>query len=409
MGSKVFILPKFIAMSDNTHLTELFRQLGADVDSLSLEKCGKRECDAFYRLYEELAEEKRKMCECIMIDIYQFACSEGIQALNTVACLMNIDGWPELFCSSESFQYKAFAAWLNFRDLFYQASPYLDVATRRWVLQYDGLPKKEPEFDESIRELLESDIQGFLQDTEGRGKVCTVERIRHNGMIYFCAHPDDYAENSLRHDENRNLVPQVICKTFSFVFAVDPERGRSYLSASGGKEFKRALESVFLHLLYNIIPQEQKTSVDLQMLLDPQLSLWTRPEDRMKVRVKSLVICWKNDLKFTISIPPEISLRKAFEDYIYKEQLHCGRVQVIRAEFSFSFYDTLGQKVKTISIWLGRTESTDLLNEDRIYTDKIEHYFKLWGMIHDERHHDAAPVWGEWGCAAGQTAYVLVR
>jgi hypothetical protein len=349
-------------------------------------------------LFDELPPNKRDQAEIALRYIHSLACEQGMEELSKAAELFQHDeSWNDFFQSQKSLYTKTLSAWLYYRDIFDHAVQFFEVDSLTWWRKRLDLPKMKPSFDVNIRNGLEEDIETLLKTTQGRGYTCTVEMaVRPNGVYYFFAHPDDYVHDSLVHDNDRLLVHQTIRQTFEIVFAYNSIEGTSELSAKLPKRIKESLEGIFLkHILGVDAPEDEEKPFDLSMLLDPDFTLYTRPDDNITVRVVSLTLSWDDDKEVTFVSKRSHSARELAMGSV-KLTIALKKAVVKKAKFRFEFRNTVTGKSKTLTFEIGVPFSSTLKNQQPALVEQVQYYLKQWRIEHDQaaRHESVENVTG---------------
>ena len=381
-----FSLGTVFRMSDKSLLRRFFEEMGADATEVPWDKIGRKNIDILQKFFDELPPSERDQAEVVLRHVHALACEKGIEALGEAADTHQADeSWGEHYLSEMGLYSKALAAWLYHRDIFETAAQYFEADSRTWWRKRLDLPKVTPNFDTATRNNLEQDIEAFLKQKQGRGCVCTVENLcRPSGVFYFIAHPDDYVRDTLVHDEEKLLVHQTIRQTFEIAFAYDSVRGTSELSANLSKPVKETLEEIFLRNILNVTPDEdEKKPFDLSVLLDPNFSLETHPEDHLRVHVTSLTLLWPGRAELSVTPKGPISARVLARSGVNIKEYPLELATVTKAKFRFEFLVPGKGRPKTLTFEIGPPDSCTLGNQqpDRVKT--AYKYLIEWGIVYE--------------------------
>ncbi|MDR1962378.1 MAG: hypothetical protein LBQ50_01205 [Planctomycetaceae bacterium] len=374
-------------MVDKSLLQSFFELIGVKVDGFLWEDVNRRHIEPLYKLFDALPPELRDRVEVALRDIHALACEKGMEELGKAAEELHAaeDSWKSIYVSDNNLYTKSLSAWLHHRDIFEHAIRYFEVdSLSKWRKRLD-LPKITPTFDEEKRTELENELEQFFSAKQGRGFVCTVEMFsRPNGSFYFFAYPDDYVQDSYIHDENEILVSQTIRPTFEIVFAYNSIEGTSELYAKLPKKILEELEVIFLRILLDVIPEEEKESpYHLAMLLDPDFTLHTRPEDHINARVVSLALAWENDKEVIFVSRRSHSARELAMGSV-KLTMALKYAAVKKAKFRFEFQNPVTGKYKTLTFEIGIPHFCTLKNQQPAFVEKAQFYLQQWGIEHGQ-------------------------
>ena len=383
-------------MTDKTVLRSFFNFFSADTADVPWDKLRRNDIDIVQKFFDELPQDKRNEAEIILRHAHALACERGMEALGEAADELRADEtWAGVYLSDKNLYTKALSAWITHREIFEHAIRYYEIDSLSWWRKRTDLPKTVPQFDEEIKEQLETGLEQFFKTKQGRGFVCTVEMTeRANGVYYFFAYPDDFADDALVHDTEGNLVAKTIRKTFEIVFAYDSIEGTSDLSAKVSDKLRNELEALFLDRLFSVTPEENsKAPYNLAMMLNPDFTLQTRHEHHVKAQVVSLTLAWadKDEVVF-ISKKNRTAREMAMGSVKINQPIQ--KAEVKRVKFRFEFYNPETGKIKTLTFEVGTPNSCTLRNQQPELVEIIEYYLKQW-RIEDEQSSECEPARGD--------------
>ena len=381
-----FSMATVFRMTEKALLRRFFESLGIKTDSICWDAVNRRNIQPLENLFDTLSQDKRDDAEGVLRHVHALSCEAGMEVFGEAARSFPIDdGWTTLFTSDKSLYTKSLSVWLFHRDLFETAALLFTVDSRTWWRKRLDLPMTTPTFDNATKNRLESEIEKFLKQKQGRGYVCTVEMVkRTNGTYYFIAHPDDFVRDTLVHDEDKLLVHQTVRQTFEIVFAYDSVHGTSELSAKMSKPIKEALEEIFLWNILSVAPQEkEEPPFDLSMLLDPNFNPVTKPEDRIKANVVALTVNWEGTGLTTSYLSKQGESVLEFAIKRINEHVVMGhRPSIMKAKFRFEFFGDVGRP-KTMTFEVCAPSLCTLNHQDPVRVEQAQYYLKQWRIAHD--------------------------
>jgi hypothetical protein len=378
--SRQFSFGTVFRMIEKSLLRSFFESFDADVNQVPWDKLKRNEIDVLLKLFDELSPDKRNQAEVVLRDVHALACENGVHALGEAADeLLADESWGTMYLSDNNLYTKALSAWLTHREIFEHAIQFFAIDTLTWWRKRVGLPKRPPSFDDNVCLELEDELEQFFRVKQGRGFVCTVEMFaRSNGTFYFFAYPDDYVQDVYVHDNDGVLVPHTTRHTFEIVFAYDSIDGTSDLSAKLSAKLREELESIFLkHLLKTTPSSNEKQPYDLSMLLNPEFTLHTQPDEHVYVHVVSLTLAWDNDKEITFTSKRSHSARELALDSV-KLTMPLQSAVVRKAKFRFEFWNPATNKSKTLTFEIGVPFLCTLKNQQPSLVEKALYYLKQW-------------------------------
>ena len=236
-----------------------------------------------------------------------------------------------------------------------------------------------PQFDDEIKEQLETDLEQFFTVKQGRGFVCTVEMTeRTNGKYYFAAYPDDYADNTRVHDAGGNLVVKTVRKTFEVVFVYDSVEGSCDIAARTAKAVITALQNIFLRNVLGIqVPEEEKKPFDLSPLLAPGFTPETLPEDNIEVFVTGIKYALGKEYAVEHTAKGSQSVLANALLHIEEVKRDYPKITAEKARFRFVFKSAVGRS-KTMTFNITSTGSCDLKKQPPERITKAHYYLNQW-------------------------------
>lgn len=377
---------------DNHLLTRLFALFGADVEMLELDHMKKSEYDDFYRLLELMPQDQSDRLRVVLESIGNLANKRGMAILGDVGRTHFAEGWRTMFTSDETVATKALRAWLDYREIFHQASALMKIEQETWSIYRDDLSLPRDFFpDSEAVEQVRREVRFYLRSLDGRGKACSVRTIRKGDWFYTLVFPDDYAENLRQHDDQGALIETVIRKTFTIIFGCNPATGKICLKTEGGAKFQKDVLGIIFQAFFGTLPPpEPHHEYDLNVLLEPGFRFTVDSEDCVEVRAKSVTVVWIDNVRHVVDIPPGVTPRQASLERYDPILLNGSIPSVIAAKLTFVFYDPWWNRLKTVQIPLKSNELRVPFGLADDWTALIRKYLKRWNLSHD--HNDYRSV-----------------
>ncbi|MCL2346972.1 MAG: hypothetical protein FWC50_01795 [Planctomycetaceae bacterium] len=393
--SRPFSLPTLLRMTPNTLLAEFFRRFDVELTPDDWKKLGEREIDPILKFFDELPDVTKNELEAAMRNIFALATREGLAAFHEAAAGCHKTDWKNGLEKITPYS-ASMHVWLHDPELFESAMAVCQFSHLPWWRRRAHLPLLVPEFTDKRRQSLKAALEKFFDERQGRGRVCTVDLYdRGNGVYYYTAHPDDYLEEVLVHDEQHNLKYQIFCKTFDVVLAYDRRHGFCDLYAKVPPSLKPDLEQLFLEeILQDSVSQYEPPPFDLLPLLDPDFSLKSALEFRVNVSVSNLVLGWGDGelvYKYRIYDSPYKTIRQAYNQELFP----VDDAEPHRAKIRMIFPAVQGKKEKSMTFEIGVPNSCSLRNQPQEYMSLAHQLLQHWGIEHAETPSESALPMGK--------------
>lgn len=197
----------FLRQTPNRILKEYFAGKGllAEVD---FDGRRETEIEPVAEALNGLEDEQRTKVEAEFAQVYEMACSLGVQVLIEEAGspFHKLD-WTETFRQMKNAYEKALWAFMNHRKVFENASDlaYMD-RVGGWKQRYVG-EGLTPAVEERDKDNLASAVCAFYS-TQGRGYHCTVDNYRRENPERHCyfVYPEDYPDTAIGYNDADELV-----------------------------------------------------------------------------------------------------------------------------------------------------------------------------------------------------------
>lgn len=371
-------------MADFSLLHTLFTSFGVEVELSDWQKMAGQKIDMLMKLKERLPAANKNRLESTLIKINSLSCSEGMQAISDAFDSVPPNEYEELVQNNASPYSRAMYIYLNEQDIFQRALTLMKIFQVSWSSRRIRLPKVKPSTTEETISLLESDIPDICSNYKDKGPVCSVECFEIDGIYYYYAWPDDYPEDMLLHNENKDLVHKVVRKTYTMAFSYDSVNGVCQLSTKGPKAMKEELQDMFLIDILGHLPNRSEiVPFELSLFLHPNFSLAPEPGEMMNIQVGNITLSHGGKSKITVHPLPNRSLWSELLRCSNKEYLSTETIRVEEVNLSFTFFGPDHRKIKSVSFALRPFQST-LKDETDSYSKKIINYLKYRRIANDE-------------------------
>jgi len=205
--SRQFSIPTVLRMVPNRLLERFFHRLGHDDGEIPWGDLKERETQPVVQWLSQLPSREQNRIEGELRSVFDLACESGWNALveGAIRCgdLKLAEDVPEPL----NFYGRAMWARLERAEAFDKALLIHQLEHLSWWRRRNDLPRKHPDTSREALENLENEISGLLTIEQGRGRYCTVETFERQGSWYFFAHPDDFAQSAVAHDDEGRLAP----------------------------------------------------------------------------------------------------------------------------------------------------------------------------------------------------------
>jgi hypothetical protein len=380
--TRQFSIPTVLRMAPNVLLKELFAEMDYAQLGRDWEGMGERQIDPVQRAISMQPPEVQARIESEFRDLFDLACDSGIASICEAADLCGMINFAAQL-PEEGLYHKVLWTRLHHPDVFERALRIHSFEVLNWWRKRNDLPSRVIEVSDTLKDHLARELSALFGRTQGRGYPCTVEHFgRGNATEYFYAHPDDFAQEAMCHDEARQLTPMTIRPTFSVVFAYNHIEGSLELHAKVPAKLKRQLEQLFADIVLEteLGPWEPDAAYDLDHLKDRSFSLATDPEDRVRVQIRAMRFSGRNTgRRNTVELSDdEDNIHDAVEEWINKRNVSFSQVHATKVTFRFQFLELDGRKPGTETFDVTWPSSCNLRGRRPERVEIIEKYLKRW-------------------------------
>lgn len=371
-------------MADFSLLRTLFATFGVNVEPSDWNKMAGQKAELLTALKDTLPTINKDRLESTLKRIHTLACPEGMQAISDAFDSPLPDDYYYLIQTDAGPYTRSLYVCLNEPDVFQKALTLMKMFDATWSNRLIRLPRVTPSVSSETISLLESDIESICANYKEKGTVCSVECYEKEGIFYYYARPDDYPEDILIHDENKNLIHKIIRKTFTMAFSYDSVNGVCQISTRGCQAMKEELQDIFLIDILGRLPRKSEVApFNLSLFLHPNFSLVPEPGELMTIRIRSITLSHDAQSRVTIHPLPNRSLWSEMLRCSNREYLSADTVRVDQVELTFVFLTPDQRKIKTVSFALRPLQCT-LKDETDPYSKKIIQFLKRRRIANDE-------------------------
>jgi hypothetical protein len=262
---------------------------------------------------------------------------------------------------------------------------------RSWVKR-SGIAQRVPDVSEEAKSLLCGALSEFFLNKEGRGHRAEVDHLsRADGGEYFFVYLSDFPDAKHCYDEDGRLKRVVQRPSFEVIFAFHPNDGVLELFSKGGKKTVPSLQNIFARtILHTELPPESgRQEYALNMLLDPDMSFPTDPEDGIeRVAVHALechVLGRPDNFRMSFRTPVDegrSSIHDVLDNDLAQNRVSRATLDVRKARLCFYFANTTGRS-KTMKVNINLPNTSDLKSKREDMARIGRKYLQRWGIDSD--------------------------
>ena len=316
-----------------------FAALGIEVPTNYWNHNRRQDVEFMDRFFKELPLKKRQSVNAILRDIHRLACAEGMDAINDAIEILHHEPLILGEIREVNDYARAMMTWVADREVFQKALLHHQLHKLSWWRKRRHLPKKTPDFTDSVQQKFERELENLFTNRQSRGYVCTIEMLdMGNGMYYFFAYPDDYPTAIRQHNESRILTPQTLLKTFEVVFAYDSQRGTLEVCGRVSALIKKQLEEIFMTTVLDTEAVEREERVyDLSVFKNVHFRGFTDRDDKAQFAVQALTFQEQDGMTHLINAGPGGDLYEQIHDRadLKKQITECRYIEEAKLRFVF--------------------------------------------------------------------------
>jgi len=398
MAAKVYCMAnsfdprKLLKRVSNKLLKELFSQSGEATDC-PWDELSEHQIKPIFDAWQSMADERRRLVQLVLQDVNELADERGTKVL--VEEISRIA--PERLAEFEAMSAHADRAlwtYLNVKAAFIVASYFARadaLATGRYWISRNGLPKSPIEVTESHKAALKAALTEFYWNRQMRGRICEVEHYtRKGGCEYFFAYLDDYPDDPVVFNALGQLAKSTERRVFDNVFVFNPSEGTLDVYVKGGKLVYEPLQEHFCKAVLGLnVGREDplKAAYTLDHLLRPDRVLRTDPSDRIVsvaiTRVRLALLGRPSEyVELGLKDARGVNrLDEAVAEYLNANRLHAGSVSVLHMAFTLKFAEGASCRQMTFNVRF--PNSCDLKSKHDDQRTIGERCLRLWGVTRE--------------------------
>lgn len=395
--AKPFDPRKILKQIANPLLREFFVVRRGELSDVPWDSLTEHKIEPVFQGWEALREEQRHEVQMVLRDVNELADHRGVAVL-AEGILWRCPERAEEFRAQVSKADKAMWTHLHAVRIFDEAAMFARadaLASGRYWIKRNALPKRVIEDPSSLRAPLASALSAFYGPIQMRGKHCAVEHYRRaDGADYFFAYLDDYPDKRLVFD-GQSDEPVVRWDRYAFenVFVYNGDDGSMELYAPGGKNVWAPLQVAFCKAVLgkDVPPADPlRPSYRLDHLLQQNFPLATDPTDRVEdARITRLRIVPRGSGGYIeIKADPRSDrndIYRKLDRWLRRENLPVESLRVAQATFSLRFIHNGPGRQPTLTFDVSAPHSSNLKSkpdEMRVVGGRC---LRLWEVVDEQR------------------------
>ncbi len=383
--SRAFSIHTVLRQTPNRLLREFLARLGRDELDIPWEALGERDIEPILDAINALPGAEIDAVEGVLHTVFDLACDTGVAAIRDARACSTAGAPGDDLPQDASLYEQAMWAWLRWPDAVEQAMLMHQIDHLSWWRRRNDLPRHQPDTSRNALERLGQEISGLLRREEGRGRNCTVEAFARRGTTCYFAFPDDHVLNAIAHDDDGRLAPRTFRRTFTVVFAFNPEEGSLELFAKVAAGVKYELERVFARVLFNVDLGEWKPepAYEPNALREKGFRLETDAEDNVSVDVRQLRLSLVNTSRQIILRGNPERPGDAFcmlEEVLDRQNVPPSAYNITLITFCFEFHAVGGRRAGSVTFDVAYPNSCSLRNQRPERIEIIMKYLRRWGI-----------------------------
>jgi hypothetical protein len=382
--SRQFSIPTVLRMVPNYLLKQFFKSIPFDHFEVDFDRFGERDVEPMVAAIVDLPRADQDLIESVLRSVFEMSCESGMQSLLEAAEKCGQFDFAAQLPDDAGYYEKAMWTWLNRKGVFEKAQQFHQVAQLSWWRKRNDLPRKTPDLSPATTMQLGEELASFLTQAQGRGQICTVEAMGlGNGLYYFFAHPDDFVQNALAHNEDGRLTPRTFRRTFMVVFAYNEPEGSLELFAKVPPKLKPRLEEIFAKTVLGeeLGPWQPQPAYELKVLTDRQFVLATDPEDQLKAPIRKMRLSLDGGRRILLEIADDHNdLYRMIDECLREEHATLLDVNITSVTFRMELLPLEGRKAGTMTFDVAFPNHCGLRNHQPDRVKLAQKYLKRWGI-----------------------------
>lgn len=378
-----FTPKKFYRLAGAERIEEYLEAKGLDIVLPKKTKKGEDAGELIAeRLSSTLTEDQLKKAESDFRLINDLSWEPGVMEM-LQAAKDDGDDLISVFDKCENDHYaKAFWCFLNRREIFDQATLWLDVLSFQSWQYFYRLPTLPPEKIEAAIPAFEASVCAYLRKRDGSGRQCKVEVYRRGDVLCAVAFPEGNGQSD--HEYVGGVLKKTQRKPVKEMYFYYEPTGCLRIKANGGKPVVEKLFRAFSTICLGMKEDAEvyTNAFDIEQL-KTQPELPTDPSDEIEfVRVRSIKLACVDVLgaRYTIEVSRKSRRREALYDELRKFPYALSEYKVEEAIIQFKFPG--GGRKGSVSAVIKKDSCN--LNDSPLHIKAME-YLRKWKIANEHR------------------------
>lgn len=384
--SRVFNLPTVLRQVPNRLLRQFFAKQQVALPGVYWNELRERDIQPILEALQAINPASLLVVEAELRSVFEMGCEGGVQALQESAAALGDHDLIERLPAEDTAYGQAMWVWLNHPDYFARATLLYQVDQLTWWRKRNDLPSSSARRDSATLEQLRHNVSRLLLREQGRGRLCSVEVLERGETVYYFLYPDDFVQSLQVHDEEGQLAPRSIRRTFHIVFAYRSSAGSLELFAKVPAPLKPKLEEVFARTVLELDLEawQSPPAFILQHLLFRATQLPVDPRDAVSVAIRRMqfdIVGTKRRIE--LETDPQGGPRDVYvmiEEYLDRDRISLEDLRVRSVTFLFTFAEQGDRKPGMVSVDVGVPNSCNLRNQRPERVELIQKYLISWGI-----------------------------
>jgi len=261
---------KFFRKISKTLLGQYFKSKNVLTD-IDFNNPKETKAEAIYEVWLDLPEDTRNQIDREFQEIHDMATEAGSQALLDEA-VYHGENLTEQFSTLSGFHDHALWVFLENPSYWEAATAFkhADTIPQSYWRKRTNIPPAVASTKQAAIKQFEQHLGHYFHSTQGRGKNCKVDCYKRNGVDYFFAYPEDYAQASIEWSNNE-LSRRPHHPAFESIFVYSKENRSLEVYTSCENKIIIDLQNIFAENILNVALNENETDnrvYDLNPLKD---------------------------------------------------------------------------------------------------------------------------------------------
>jgi len=268
--SKHYSPKNFFRRTPNRLLKKYFEKNGT-LSGIDFKPLKETKIEPIYTAWLQLPDDIRNKMNQDFQEIFEMATEAGAKAIIDEAHFHGED-LAETFSKHKGFHERIFWTFLERPNYWEGATAFnhADSIPQSYWCKCKILTKKPAKVDPSTLKIFENQLSNYFHTTQGRGKNCKIDCYLRNGLDYFFAYPEDYAQSNIEWHE-KELTRQSRHPIFETIFVYSKDDGTLDIYTSSDRKITSDLQIIFAQVILNTTLEIDKKDEQIYNL-QPMLS-----------------------------------------------------------------------------------------------------------------------------------------